>query len=76
MGLGQFATMADYVRALRQTPAEVVALADDLLIHVTGFFRDPEAWSVLREKVIEPLARSRADGAEVRCWVSACATGE
>ncbi|WP_149112203.1 chemotaxis protein CheB [Limnoglobus roseus] len=76
MGLGQYATMAEYVRALRQTPAEVMALADDLLIHVTGFFRDPEAWDVLWDKVIRPLAAERADGAEVRCWVSACATGE
>ena len=76
MGLGEFDTLADYVRALRQTPAEVTALADDLLIHVTGFFRDPEAWAALREKVIAPLAAERADGAEVRCWVSACATGE
>ncbi|HYH63885.1 MAG TPA: chemotaxis protein CheB [Urbifossiella sp.] len=76
MGIGMYASPADYVRALRQTPAEVTALADDLLIHVTGFFRDPEAWDALRAKVIEPLAADRADGAEVRCWVSACATGE
>ena len=76
MGLGQYATVGDYVTALRQTPGEVTALADDLLIHVTGFFRDPEAWAALREKVINPLAGGRADGAEVRCWVSACATGE
>ncbi|HEY1189243.1 MAG TPA: chemotaxis protein CheB [Gemmata sp.] len=76
MGLGQFASMYDYVRALRQTPAEVTALADDLLIHVTGFFRDPEAWDVLQEKVLGPLAAARPDGAEVRCWVAACATGE
>ena len=76
MGLGQFTTIADYLKALRQTPAEVTALADDLLIHVTGFFRDPEVWAVLREKVLDPLVAERPDGAEVRCWVSACATGE
>lgn len=76
MGLGQVASMAEYVRTLRQTPAEVTALADDLLIHVTGFFRDPEAWDVLREQVIEPLVTDRTDGSEIRCWVAACATGE
>ncbi len=76
MGLGQFATVADYVKTLRQTPAEVTALADDLLIHVTGFFRDPDAWAALQERVIGPLAADRPDGAEVRCWVTACATGE
>lgn len=76
MGLGQFKSMTDYVRALRQTPAEVAALADDLLIHVTGFFRDPEAWESLRVNVIEPLVAERPDGDELRCWVAACATGE
>lgn len=76
MGLGQFDSMSDYTRALRQTPAEVAALADDLLIHVTGFFRDPEAWESLRVNVIEPLVAERPNGAELRCWVAACATGE
>lgn len=76
MSLGASTSMADYVRTLRQTPAEVTALADDLLIHVTGFFRDPEVWTVLRERVIDPLVAERPDGAEIRCWVSACATGE
>lgn len=76
MGLGQFKSMSDYARALRQTPAEVAALADDLLIHVTGFFRDPEAWESLRTNVIEPLVAERSDGDELRCWVAACATGE
>jgi two-component system CheB/CheR fusion protein len=76
MGLCQAASMAEYVRALRQTPAEVTALANDLLIHVTGFFRDPEAWTVLQEKVIDPLVVERPDRGEIRCWVAACATGE
>ena len=76
MGLGHFATMGEYVKALRQTAGEVTALADDLLIHVTGFFRDPEAWEALREKVIAPLVDGREDGEAVRCWVAACATGE
>ena len=56
--------------------AEVTALADDLLIHVTGFFRDAEAWAALRERVIVPLIASRDNDATVRCWVSACSSGE
>ena len=76
MGLTQFDVMGDYVKELRQSPGEATALADDLLIHVTGFFRDGEAWDSLREKVIEPLCAERPDGSAIRCWVAACATGE
>lgn len=76
MGLSQVEELGDYAAALRQAPAEVTALADDLLIHVTGFFRDPDAWEALREKVVMPLAAERSDGAPVRAWVAACATGE
>ncbi|MBX9623498.1 MAG: PAS domain S-box protein, partial [Gemmataceae bacterium] len=76
MGLNQIADMAEYARVLRQTPGEVSALADDLLIHVTGFFRDPEVWDVVRDKVISPLAAGRPDGAPIRAWVAACATGD
>ncbi|HEY4247725.1 MAG TPA: chemotaxis protein CheB [Lacunisphaera sp.] len=76
MGLNQLATMAEYVRLLRQAPPEVHVLADDLLIHVTGFFRDPEVWETLRKKVINPLVADRPDGGMIRAWVSACSTGE
>ncbi len=76
MGLARVASVAEYARMLRQGPAEVTALADDLLIHVTGFFRDPEAWEALRGKVIAPLVRAREPGGPVRGWVTACSSGE
>lgn len=76
MGLSQIADMGEYAKVLRQNPGEVSALADDLLIHVTGFFRDPEVWDVVRDKVINPLAADRPDGAPIRAWVAACATGD
>jgi len=76
MGLNQIATMTDYVRLLRQTPPETQVLADDLLIHVTGFFRDPEVWETLKKKVIVPMVEDRAEGGSIRAWVSACSTGE
>ncbi len=76
MGLARTETVADYARMLRQTPAEVAALADDLLIHVTGFFRDPEAWEALRRHVVAPLVAARAPGGSVRAWVAACSSGE
>lgn len=76
MGLNQVTRMSEYAKLLRQRPAEVTALSDDLMIHVTGFFRDPEAWETLREQVIKPLVEERANGSSIRAWVSACASGE
>ena len=76
MGLNRIVDVGEYTRLLRQSPPEVTALADDLLIHVTGFFRDPQAWEVLRERVIVPLIETRETNAAVRCWVTACSSGE
>lgn len=76
MGLTRMTDMADYSRLLRQSPSEVSALSDDLLIHVTGFFRDPEAWELLRQRVIVPLVARREPDSEIRAWVTACSSGE
>jgi two-component system, chemotaxis family, CheB/CheR fusion protein len=76
MGLARVTKLGDYARLLRQTPAEVTNLADDLLIHVTGFFRDPDAWEILRQRVIVPLVASRAPDSSIRAWVAACSSGE
>jgi PAS domain S-box-containing protein len=76
MGLTRVDKTGDYAKLLRQSPSEVTALADDLLIHVTGFFRDAEAWEALRERVIAPLVAAREPEAAVRCWVTACSSGE
>jgi two-component system CheB/CheR fusion protein len=76
MSLLQTASVSDYVKALRQNNAEVTALADDLMIHVTGFFRDAEVWESLRKNTIEPLVAQRSTDAPIRCWVTACSSGE
>ncbi len=76
MGLSRLTEIGEYAKLLRQSPSEVTALADDLLIHVTGFFRDPEAWETLRERVIAPLIAARENESSVRCWVTACSSGE
>ncbi|HXC52358.1 MAG TPA: CheR family methyltransferase [Candidatus Limnocylindrales bacterium] len=76
MGLARVMQVADYARLLRQTPSEVMALADDLLIHVTGFFRDRELWEVLRSQVIVPLVASKDADSSIRAWVAACSSGE
>jgi len=76
MGLTRTTSLAEYAKLLRQSPTEVTGLSDDLLIHVTGFFRDPDAWEALRERVIVPLVETREPGAAVRAWVTACSSGE
>jgi two-component system, chemotaxis family, CheB/CheR fusion protein len=73
MGLRHFEHIADYLAYLRDTPDEVTALYKDLLIGVTEFFRDPEAFQVLRQRVLPVLLATRPG---VRVWVPGCATGE
>ncbi|MDB6157236.1 MAG: torS, partial [Gammaproteobacteria bacterium] len=76
MGLSEVPTIGEYASVLRETPAEVAALSNDLMINVTGFFRDPEAWEALRAAVIAPLVASQKDDQPIRAWVTACASGE
>ena len=76
MGLARVTDVGEYARHLRKSAMEVSALADDLLIHVTGFFRDPEAWEALRQKVVAPMMARREPEGEVRAWVTACSSGE
>ena len=76
MGLRNIGTLADYLKELHANPEEVATLVADLMISVTGFFRDPEAWRALGELVIAPLVAGRENGRPVRIWVPACATGE
>jgi two-component system CheB/CheR fusion protein len=76
MGLHQIADIAQYVRYLRQTPEEAQLLFRELLIGVTSFFRDPEAWEVLTRTVLPALVAARPAGSVLRAWVPACSTGE
>lgn len=76
MGLVGASDLESYGTRLRESTAEVTALANDLMINVTGFFRDPEAWEALRESVIRPLIARRQSGEAIRAWVTACASGE
>lgn len=65
-----------YMERLQDDTAEVEALFQDLLIGVTEFFRDPEAWETLAEIVIPRLFADRGVDDTVRAWVPGCATGE
>ena len=67
--------MTDYLDFLRTHPGEAGALLQDLLISVTNFFRDPEAFAALETEIPRLFAGKQA-GDEVRVWVPGCATGE
>ncbi|MEN0066102.1 MAG: chemotaxis protein CheB, partial [Myxococcota bacterium] len=66
-------SLADYERALQQDNSELEALCVDLLIGVTRFFRDADAWQHLSEQVLKPLIR---EDRETRMWVAGCSTGQ
>ncbi len=76
MALQQIDSLDGYVRYLQQAPAEVAALFRDLLIGVTKFFRDTEAFAALEQRVIPRMFEGRPAGAVVRVWSPGCSTGE
>jgi two-component system CheB/CheR fusion protein len=76
MGLSRAERLADYVKLLRDRPEEVKLLSQDLLISVTNFFRDGEAYRVLEAQVIPELLRGKIADTPLRVWVPGCATGE
>jgi two-component system, chemotaxis family, CheB/CheR fusion protein len=76
MGLAQVERLGDYLEMLRENPDEIIALYKDLLIGVTGFFRDPEAFQVLEERVIPELISRNGGKAPLRVWVPGCSSGE
>jgi two-component system, chemotaxis family, CheB/CheR fusion protein len=71
-GVSDFET---YMEVLRTRPDEVQALLQDLLISVTNFFRDREAWTTL-ESIMPLIFAGKGPGDQVRVWIPACATGE
>ena len=69
-------TLEAYVAYLRDTPQEAHTLHQEFLIGVTRFFRDPEAFDLLRSEVIPNLARGRNRQDPIRVWCAGCSTGE
>ena len=76
MAVHHLPVMDAYVRRLQQDPSEIDALFRDLLIGVTSFFRDPEAFEALERQVIPRLFVGKSGDAAVRVWVPGCSTGE
>ncbi|MBE0575177.1 MAG: PAS domain-containing protein [Desulfuromonadales bacterium] len=76
MGIHQIDRIAAYVRYLQENPQEVELLFRELLIGVTNFFRDPEAWTHLQEEAIPALLAGHPTGRILRAWSTGCSTGE
>jgi two-component system, chemotaxis family, CheB/CheR fusion protein len=68
--------MEVYARYLKEHPAEVHLLVKELLINVTSFFRNPEAFETLKKDVLPQLFAGKPEGSVFRVWVAGCATGE
>ncbi|PYV86184.1 MAG: ATPase, partial [Acidobacteria bacterium] len=77
MVLHKLEKLDDYLSYIKGTPSELGELYKDILIHVTGFFRDAEAYGALRQHVFPNLLRDRKpEDGPVRVWVPGCSTGE
>jgi two-component system CheB/CheR fusion protein len=76
MGIHQIDKIKAYIRYLRENPQELDLLFKELLIGVTSFFRDPAAWTHLREVALPDLLAKHAPGSPLRAWVPGCSTGE
>ncbi|MFZ4439503.1 MAG: chemotaxis protein CheB [Syntrophales bacterium] len=76
MAIHQIDTMDGYLSYSQQTPAEVEVLFRDMLIEVTNFFRDPEAFKVIEEQVIPKLFTGKRRDTVIRIWIPGCSTGE
>jgi two-component system, chemotaxis family, CheB/CheR fusion protein len=76
MVLHKIKDLKAYADFLDQNSKEVEALCGDILIHVTGFFRDTEAYEALNTEVFPKLLEKRKLGVPIRIWSPGCSTGE
>jgi two-component system, chemotaxis family, CheB/CheR fusion protein len=76
MNLRHIIRFSDYLELLRRDGNEIDALLKDLLICVTHFFREPEAWKVLQEQAVRSMVAAKSNDEAIRVWVPGCATGE
>ena len=68
--------LEDYATYLQAHPNEVKALYEEILIHVTSFFRDPEAFERLKTQVFPTITKNKSAEFPIRIWVVGCSTGE
>ena len=76
LNLHQIAAPDQYMRYVREHPDEIDHLFHDLLIGVTSFFRDPDAFETFANTALPELLATKADSESMRVWVAGCSTGE
>jgi two-component system CheB/CheR fusion protein len=76
MSVHHFEDASQYVRYLQDHPDEVKMLFKELLIGVTNFFRDAEAFEILKKKILPKMLSGKPENYELRVWTPGCATGE
>jgi two-component system, chemotaxis family, CheB/CheR fusion protein len=76
MALHKIEKLAEYVALLNRDRGEVNHLYQDLLINVTSFFRNPEAFEALKQVVYPAILKARSPSVPIRIWVPGCSTGE
>ena len=76
MALRNIDSRERYLKLLLGEPDEARFLYEDVLIHVTSFFRDPEVFEQIKKDVFPTIVANKAEGAPIRVWVAGCSTGE
>lgn len=76
MALNNIDDTEAYIGFLKKHPSEISSLFKELLINVTSFFRDPEAFITLKQDILPTLLTGKPDDYVFRVWVAGCATGE
>jgi len=76
MNVRQVISLESYLELLANDRSELLVLRREMLIPVTSFFRDPEAFEILGRQIIEPLVARKQGGDTIRVWAAAVSTGE
>lgn len=76
MVLNKTDNLTEYAKIIKESNSEVFELYKDLLINVTSFFRDPEAFEMLKTKVFPEIAKEMSYEKPLRIWIPGCSTGE
>jgi two-component system, chemotaxis family, CheB/CheR fusion protein len=76
MVINQISEVKEYSEYLRTNPRELQLLFDDMLIGVTNFFREPQTFVILEEKIFPSILKNRTINDPIKIWIPGCSTGE
>src|SRR5204863_1763317 len=76
MVLKRIDSLPKFVRLVEHSPDEMNSLFNDLLINVSGFFRDPKSFARLKQRIFPRLLKAHPGNTPWRFWVCGCASGE